>query len=111
MEEVEIVLLLLVLVAPLAVALGLAGTAVAVACALAVMLRTRQYRTGTEVLVGLVSGIAGVLTTAVAALVLHPDWRPATAVCLAVAGALLMVTTLLPASPSVRRARLGDVAE
>jgi type VII secretion integral membrane protein EccD len=103
--------LLLVLVTPLAVSLGLAGTGVAVVCALAVVLRTRQYRTGTEVLVGLVSGLAGLLAAAVSALVLHPDWRPATAVCLAVAGALLMVATLLPATTSVRRGRLGDVAE
>ena len=51
--------LLLVLVAPLAVSLGVTGAVLAVLCCLVVMLRTRQYRTGTEVLVGLVSGILG----------------------------------------------------
>ena len=103
--------LLLVLIAPLAVSLGLAGAVLAVLCSLVVMLRTRQYRTGPEVLVGLVSGIVGLLSSAVAALWLHPDWRPTIAVVLAGAGAVLLAVTLLPAAPSVRRGRLGDVAE
>ncbi len=54
--------LLLVIIAPLAVSLGVSGTVLAVMCCLVVMLRTRQYRTGTEVLVGLVSGILGLLS-------------------------------------------------
>ena len=103
--------LLLVLVAPLAVSLGLAGTILAVMCCLVVMLRTRQYRTGSEVLVGLVSGILGLGSVAVSMLLLHPDWRPTTAVVLAGAGAVLLAATLLPATPSVRRGRLGDVVE
>lgn len=103
--------LLLVLIAPLAVSLGGSGAALAVMCCLVVMLRTRQYRTGSEVLVGLVSGIVGLLSTAVAALWVHPDWRPAVAVALAATGAVLLAVTLLPTTPSVRRGRLGDVAE
>ena len=103
--------LLLVLVAPLAVGLGLAGTLLAVACCLLVMLRTRQYRTGSEVLVGLVSGILGLASVAASVLWLHPDWRPAAAVVLAVAGGTLLAVTLVPTTPSVRRGRLGDVAE
>jgi type VII secretion integral membrane protein EccD len=103
--------LLLVLIAPLAVSLGLAGAILAVLCCLVVMLRTRQYRTGPEVLVGLVSGIVGLLSATVAALWVHPDWRPTIAVVLAGAGAVLLAVTLLPAAPSVRRGRLGDVAE
>ncbi|MFN8195434.1 MAG: type VII secretion integral membrane protein EccD [Nocardioidaceae bacterium] len=103
--------LLLVLVAPLSVSLGLAGTLLAVVGCLVVMLRTRQYRTGAEVLVGLVSGIAGLAAVAVSLVWLHPAWRPTTAVVLAVAGALLLVATLVPGSPSVRRGRLGDLAE
>jgi type VII secretion integral membrane protein EccD len=103
--------LLLVLVAPLAVSTGVAGTVLAVMACLVVMLRTRQYRTGTEVLVGLVSGVLGLLSVGVAMLWLHPDWRPVAAVALAATGALLLAATLLPASPSVRRGRLGDVAE
>jgi type VII secretion integral membrane protein EccD len=102
---------LLVLVAPLAVSLGVWGTLVAVMSCLVVMLRTRQYRVGSEVLVGLVSGIVGLASVAVSVLWLHPDWRPAAAVVLAAAGAVLLALTLLPATPSVRRGRLGDVAE
>ena len=102
---------LLVLTAPLAVTLGLSGTLVAIAACVVVMLRTRQYRTGSEVLVGLASGILGLLTTAGAVLVVHPDWQPTVAVVLAAAGALLLAATLVPGTPSVRRGRLGDVAE
>ncbi len=55
---------LLVLVAPFAVGLGVFGTILSIMCALAVMLRTRQYRTGSEVLAGLGSGIAGLVSVA-----------------------------------------------
>ncbi|MFD0805779.1 type VII secretion integral membrane protein EccD [Nocardioides caeni] len=103
--------LLLVLLTPFAVGLGVSGTLLAVVACLIVMLRTRQYRTGTEVLVGLCSGIGGLLVAALSALALHPDWRPTLAVVLAVAGAVLMVATLTPSAPSVRRGRLGDVLE
>jgi hypothetical protein len=102
---------LLVLIAPLAVSLGLAGTAVSVLACIVVMLRTRQYRTGVEVLVGLASGVLGLLATALSVLWLHPDWRPQTAVALAATGAVLLALTLLPWSGSVRRGRLGDLAE
>jgi hypothetical protein len=103
--------LLLVLVAPLAVSLGVSGTLLAVVACLVVMLRTRQYRTGAEVLVGLVSGIAGLTVVAVALVWLHPAWRPTTAVVLAIAGAAILALTLVPSTPSVRRGRVGDVAE
>ncbi|MGZ6751990.1 MAG: type VII secretion integral membrane protein EccD [Nocardioides sp.] len=102
---------LLVLVAPLAVSLGLAGTLLALVACLVVMLRTRQYRTGSEVLVGLVSGIVGLVSVAASLLWMHPDWRPTAAVALAAAGGILLAVTLLPATPSVRRGRFGDVAE
>ena len=103
--------LLLVLVAPLAVSLGLAGTLLAVDACLVVMLRTRQYRTGTEVLVGLSSGILGLASVALSLLWLHPEWRPTAAVVLAATGAVLLAVTLLPGVPSLRRGRLGDLAE
>lgn len=102
---------LLVLVAPFAVSLGVSGTILAIMCALAVMLRTRQYRTGSEVLAGLCSGIAGLVAVAVSMLFLHESWRPGAAVALAVVGAVLLVLTLAPVSPSVRRGRIGDVVE
>ena len=103
--------ILLVLVAPFAVSRGLDGTLLVVVACLIVMLRTRQYRTGSEVLVGLVSGVLGLVSMSVALLVIWPEWRPATAVVLAVAGAVLLVSTLSPSGPSVRRGRLGDVLE
>ncbi len=103
--------LMLVLIAPLAVRLGIYGTILAVVCSLIVMLRTRQYRTGAEVMVGLGSGILGLASVAVSLLVFHEDWRPTTAVVLAATGAVLLAVTLLPSTPSVRRGRLGDVAE
>ncbi len=103
--------ILLVLIAPLTVSLGLFGVLLAVVASLVVMLRTRQYRTGSEVLLGLVSGILGLFSTAVASLWLHEDWRPTIAVVLAASGGVLLAATLLPAAPSVRRGRLGDVLE
>ena len=103
--------LLLVLVAPLAVSMGVAGTILAVMACLVVMLRTRQYRTGAEVLVGLVSGVLGLLSVGASMLWLHPDWRPVAAVALSATGAFLLAATLLPATPSVRRGRFGDIAE
>ena len=103
--------LLLVTVSPLAVGRGLSGSLLALVCAAVLMLRTRQYRTGTEVLVGLLSGVLGLVSTAAAVLVLHPDWRPTTAVVLAATGGVLLALPLVPAPPSVRRGRLGDVAE
>jgi len=103
--------LLLVLIGPIAVSLGLAGTILGIVCCLVVMLRTRQYRTGAEVLVGLVSGVLGLASIAVAVLWLHPEWRPTAAVTLAATGSVLLALTLLPSTPSIRRGRLGDVAE
>ncbi|GAB2870731.1 type VII secretion integral membrane protein EccD [Nocardioides pacificus] len=103
--------LLLVLITPLAVSRGLSGTLLVLCCCVVVMLRTRQYRTGSEVLVGLVSGIAGLVATGLSVLWLQPDWRPTAAVALAAAGGVLLTATLIPGAASVRRGRLGDVAE
>ncbi|GAA1929620.1 hypothetical protein GCM10009737_34350 [Nocardioides lentus] len=103
--------LLLVMVAPLAVSLGVTGTLLAVMSCVVVMLRTRQYRTGSEVLVGLASGVVGLFTVAVSVLLMHESWRAIAAVALAVTGAVLVAATLVPASASVRRGRLGDLAE
>jgi hypothetical protein len=102
---------LLVLLAPLAVSRGLAGVGLAVVCCLIVLLRTRQYRTRSAVLVGLASGVAGLLVVAVSVLWLHPAWRPAAAVTLAASGGVLLALTVVPAPASVRRGRLGDLAE
>ncbi|MCW2813879.1 MAG: antigen [Nocardioides sp.] len=103
--------ILLVVTAPLAVRLGVYGTLLVVVACLVVMLRTRQYRTGSEVLVGLGSGILGLVAVGVSVLVVHESWRPTLAVVLAGAGAALLALTLLPSGPSVRRGRFGDVLE
>lgn len=102
---------LVVLTSPFVVRLGLFGTLLALAACVVLMLRTRQYRTGSEVLVGLVSGIAGLLAIGAALLVYHESWRPTTAVVLASAGGVLLVLTLVPDVGSIRRGRLADVAE
>jgi type VII secretion integral membrane protein EccD len=98
--------ILLVLIAPLAVSRGLTGTLLAVVACLIMMLRTRQYRTGSEVLVGLASGLLGLASVALTILVFRSEWRPEAAVVLAAAGAVLLAVTLLPSTPSVRRALL-----
>lgn len=103
--------LLLVAIAPLAVRLGLAGTLLAAVASAVVVLRTRQYRTRAQVLVGLGSGVLGLAATAAALLWTWPEWRPTAALVLAASGAVLLLATLLPAQASVRRGRLGDVAE
>jgi type VII secretion integral membrane protein EccD len=102
---------LLVLLAPFAVSRGVAGTILAAMCCLAVMFRTRQYRAGSEVLAGLVSGILGLFSVALSMLLIHDGWRAGAAIALAVVGAVLLVSTLVPASPSVRRGRIGDAVE
>jgi hypothetical protein len=102
---------LLVLFAPLAVGRGVFGTILAAVCCLAVMFRTRQYRAGSEVLAGLVSGIAGFVSIALAMVLIHDTWRAEAAIALAAVGAVLLLTTLVPSSGSVRRGRIGDVVE
>ena len=102
---------LLVLFAPFAVDRGVYGTVLAAVCCLAVMFRTRQYRTGAEVLAGLTSGILGLVSVAVSMLLIHDGWRAGAAIGLAAIGAVLLALTLVPASPSVRRGRMGDVVE
>ena len=103
--------MLLVLVGPFAVSLGLAGTLLAVGCCLVVMLRTRRHRFGSEMLVGLASGITGLLSMAISLLWLHPGWHPMAAVTLAATGGVGLAVTLLWSTRSARWGRAGDLAE
>ena len=103
--------LVVAVVAPLAVRLGLAGTLVVVCACVVLLLRTRQYRVGSEVGTGLVCGVLGLVSLATAVILEQPEWHVALAVVLAVTAAVLLVLTLVPLGPSVRRGRLGDVAE
>jgi hypothetical protein len=102
---------LLILVAPFAVSLGVAGVLVSMLACAVVLLRSRHYHARGEVLVGLVSGVLGLVSTAVSVLWMQPGWRPAAAAGLAATGAVLLALTLVPSSGSVRRSRLGDIAE
>ena len=102
--------LLLVLATPFAVSLGPAGTLVAVLGCVVVMLGTRHYRSGAEVMVGLASGVLGSTSTALSVLWLHPSWRPGATVALVVTGVVLLARTRWH-GPSAWRRRLGDHAE
>jgi type VII secretion integral membrane protein EccD len=102
---------LLVLVAPLAVSLGPAGTLVSVLACGVVMLRVRQYHTRAEVLVGLTSGVLGLMATALSVLWMQPAWRPGAGAVLAVTGAVFLARSRMPPRTFVRRGHLGDVAE
>lgn len=102
---------LLVLLAPFVVRLGVTGTLLMVCAALMVMLRTRQYRVGSEVGVGLTLGVTVLGVTALSAVLWHPSWRPAIAVTLASVGVILLLLTLAPSLPSVRRGRAGEMVE
>lgn len=103
--------LVLVVAAPFAVSLGPVGTLLAPMCSLLVMLRTRRHRSGGQVLVGLVSGVAGLASGTVATLWLHPGWRPATAVLLVAAGVAVLAAALAPTTPSARRSWMADLLE
>jgi type VII secretion integral membrane protein EccD len=103
--------LLIVVVSPLAVRLGVTGALVVVCASAVLMLRTRQYRVGSEVATGLAWGVGGPVATAISIVVEQPTWHVVLALVLTVAGAVLLVVTLVPSSPSVRRGRWGDVAE
>lgn len=103
--------LLLVLTAPLAVSRGAWGAVLAVACCAVVSLRARHHRAGSQVLAGAVSGTLGLAATAVAALWLAPDWRPAVVALLVAGGAAALAAAVLPAASSMRLGRLGDLAE
>lgn len=102
---------LLVLLTPIVVGRGGFGTILTVTCCLAVMLRTRQFRTASEVRAGLLSGVVGLFSAAVSMLLIHEGWRSGAGVVLAVIGAVLLAASLLPPSPSIRRERLADVLE
>lgn len=103
--------LLVALLAPLAVQRGVTGTLLGVCAAAVVMLRTRQYRVAVEVALGLGLGVAALGALAVSALLEHPGWRSGIGLILAAVGSILLVVTLVPSPTSVRRGRLGDVAE
>jgi len=103
--------LLLVLLAPVAVSCSPAGAAVPVLGSSVVLLRTRRYRSAVDVLTGLVSGVLGLVSTAVSLLWLHPSCRFATAVVGAGAGVVLLGRALSPRARVRRHSRAPDRLE
>jgi type VII secretion integral membrane protein EccD len=103
--------ILVVLIAPLAVSLGVTGALIAVAGSVVLLLRTRQYRVGTEVVAGLLCGVAGLASVCIGVVLEQRSWLPVLAVVLAVAAVVLLLFTLVPRPASVRWGRVGDVAE
>jgi hypothetical protein len=103
--------LVLVLAAPVTVSLGPTGAAVAALASTVVGLGRREHQAGVEALVGMGSGLLGMLVTGVSVLWLQPSWRPAAGVLLATAGAALLAPPLLPRAASARLDRIGDLLE
>ncbi len=103
--------LLVVIISPVAVSLGVTGALVGVAASTVLLLRTRQYRVGSEVVAGLLCGVAGLASVCLGIVVEQRSWLPVLAVVLAVAAVVLLLSALVPRPASVRWGRLGDVAE
>jgi hypothetical protein len=102
---------LLVLLAPAAVSLGPAGTAVPLLGCMVVMLRSRRCRVALDGFVGIASGVLGVVSTVASALVMDDRWRLPAGTVVAAAGVVVLVAAMRPHPDSVRRGRLGDLAE
>ena len=103
--------LLLVLVAPASVSLGPAGALATVLSCTVVLLRCRRHVSSDEVLVGLGSAVLGLLSVALSALWLQPDWRPAVSVTLLASGPALLATARVDGGTSARAGRLADLLE
>jgi type VII secretion integral membrane protein EccD len=103
--------MLLVITGPLAVSLGLAGALLAAGCCLVVMLRARRHRVGSEMLLGLLSGVAGLVSVAISLFWLHPGWHLIAAATLVSAGGVGIAVALLPSAGSPRWGRAGDLSE
>ena len=97
--------------APMAVSCGPVGFAVPVLGCAVVMLRTRRYRAALDVLVGVGSGVLGIMSTVVAMLWLDHEWRFPAAVVVVVAGFLLLARVLRSHEAPPRHGRLGDRIE
>jgi ESX secretion system protein EccD len=103
--------LLLVLLAPVAVSCGPVGAAVpSLGCAV-VILRTRRYRSALDVLLGVLSGVLGLVSTVLSLLWLHREWQFLAAIVVAAAGVVLLGQTLWPRTDVRRHGRAGDRIE
>lgn len=102
---------LLVLSAPFVVDLGVPGALLGVCAAVVVLLRTRQSRARTDVAVGMLCGVAGLVALVVAACVQHPSWRQSLSGALVALAAVLLAAAVVPRPTSIRLGRLADVVE
>lgn len=102
---------LLVLSAPFVVDLGVPGALLGVCAAVVVLLRTRQSRARTDVAVGMLCGVAGLVALVVAACIQHPSWRQSLSGALVALAAVLLAAAVVPRPTNIRLGRLADVAE
>ena len=103
--------LLLVLLAPVAVSCGPAGAAVPVLGCAVVILRTRRYRSAVDVLLGVLSGVLGLVSTVVSLLWLHRESGFLAAIVVAAVGVVLLGRALRPPADGRRHGLAGDRIE
>ena len=103
--------LLLVLLAPVAVSCGPAGAAVPVLGCAVVILRTRRYRSAVDVLLGVLSGVLGLVSTVVSLLWLHRESGFIAAIVVAAVGVVLLGRALRPPADGRRHGLAGDRIE
>jgi type VII secretion integral membrane protein EccD len=102
---------LIAVLAPVAVASGPVGFAIPVLGSAVVTLRTRRYRAGLDVLVGVISGVLGLVSTVAAMLWLDGGWRFPTALVVVVTGLVLLGRAMRPLDATGRPGRFGDRIE
>ncbi|MBM6399053.1 type VII secretion integral membrane protein EccD [Phycicoccus sonneratiae] len=101
----------MLVVVPQLAASGLPGTLLVVVGSVAVLLRTRHSRTRTSVVLAMATGVLGLALAAVVAALAHPSWRPALAVVLGAAGAVVVTLAVLAPRTRVRLGRIADALD
>lgn len=101
----------MLLCTPQLVASGRWGTAFVLVGFVATLLRTRHSRTRATVLVAMAGGVLGLALGAITAAQTHPGWRPALALVLAGAAALVVALALIVPRSRVRLGRVADALE
>lgn len=96
---------------PQLVSAGVSGALLVFVGFIATLLRTRHSRTRATVLIAMVSGVAGIAVAAVSAAQTHPDWRPALALGLAGAAAIVVALALILPRTRVQLGRIADAVE
>ncbi len=99
--------------APLLAGLGMPGLGIVLVTGVLAVLRTRQLVLRPDVVVGLASGGATLVSGTVSALVVHRDWAPWLTAAVLVAALLTLAALVSPPGPGARRpgARRAQVLE